>query len=455
MHPFTSAAVLVASALWSGQDAARPGEQLVYRGEVALVADDRTVADPEKTFDLTWLVTGAGNDASQVWWLVEEHGRGGWPWIERFGRLALGDDGAAAGSAGPSLLYDYDTGTSVVELPAARLLGDVPPLAEGVAWESGDSSYVVEAAEERLGRSTWRVNVTNRVGPWQTLWVENQMGLVVAGSRLIFMDRGTEYVLSWELAAQESLLPEDLAALEATFDALARLRSDLNRPARTPSAAFSADELATIEAALPAIADQAAPGVLSRLAAAASEDVAVQRGRADGVDSLQAKFEGKFVEEFADLAGLGSAHLSRGELLGQVTVLHFWDYRDNPLTEPYGQVGYLDFLYSRRQADGVRVYGVAVDTRLADEATRGEAVSSIRKFRSFMNLSYPIVFDDGALVQLFGDPRSLGAELPLFVVIGPDETIAKYHVGYFEVDRDRGLAQLDDAVEKLVDSAGP
>ena len=45
-------------------------------------------------------------------------------------------------------------------------------------------------------------------------------------------------------------------------------------------------------------------------------------------------------------------------------MLHFWEYRDQPLKEPYGQVGYLEFLFQKRKEEGVKVYGVAVDGRL-------------------------------------------------------------------------------------------
>ena len=51
--------------------------------------------------------------------------------------------------------------------------------------------------------------------------------------------------------------------------------------------------------------------------------------------------------------------------------------------------------------------------------------------------------DDGALIKAFGDPRLLGAELPLYVVIGADGKVAHYKSGYYEVDRLEGLKQLN------------
>jgi hypothetical protein len=131
-------------------------------------------------------------------------------------------------------------------------------------------------------------------------------------------------------------------------------------------------------------------------------------------------------------------------------VLHFWDYRDEPLREPYGQIGYLDFLYHRRKAAGLQVYGVAVNSRLADETTRGAAERSVKKLKSFMNLSYPVLLDGGGLLRQFGDPRVIGASLPLFVVVGPEGTIVHYHVGTYEVQQDQGLKELDDVVAGLL-----
>ena len=134
-------------------------------------------------------------------------------------------------------------------------------------------------------------------------------------------------------------------------------------------------------------------------------------------------------------------------------MLHFWDYRDEPLKEPYGQVGYLDFMYQRRKPDGLRVYGVAVDGRLADEKTRPAAERSVKKLKAFMNLSYPVLLDSGSLVKQFGDPRLLGANLPLFVVVGRDGKIIHYHVGHHKVHQEQGLDELDRVVGEALEKS--
>ncbi len=69
-----------------------------------------------------------------------------------------------------------------------------------------------------------------------------------------------------------------------------------------------------------------------------------------------------------------------------------------------------------------------------------------------MNLGYPILLDNGTLLKEFGDPRVLGAGLPLYVVIGPDGKVAHYFVGHYEVHRNEGLKQLDAVLSDVLNS---
>jgi len=129
-------------------------------------------------------------------------------------------------------------------------------------------------------------------------------------------------------------------------------------------------------------------------------------GRTDALADLSTKYLGHIVEPFA-AHGIGKEGLTDADLLGHVTVLHFWEYRDEPLKEPYGQVAYLDHLYHQRKDAGLKIYGFAVDSRLGDEKTRTAAERSVKRIKAFMNLSYPVLLDSGALLKQFGDPRLL------------------------------------------------
>jgi hypothetical protein len=259
------------------------------------------------------------------------------------------------------------------------------------------------------------------------------------------MGRGDEYQLKLDLLSSEVLPGEQATAIGKAIDRLVAVRGKLGVKPQAEEAEWKDEQLAVLREQLPGVAEAAAATPLAKLATAAQRDLALQAGRSDAISELGTKYRGRAIEAFS-LKGSPGEALSHDQLAGKITVLHFWDYRDEPLKEPYGQVGYLDFMYHRRKEAGLQVYGVAVDGRLADEATRGAAERGVRKLKSFMNLSYPVLFDTSGVIKQFGDPRVLGANLPLFVVIGPDAKILHYHVGHYDVHQDQGLKQLDEVV---------
>src|SRR5690606_35246689 len=105
---------------------------------------------------------------------------------------------------------------------------------------------------------------------------------------------------------------------------------------------------------------------------------------------------------------------------------------------------------ARAKKQGVEVYGVVVDERLSDPNTRRQALTSAKKTKAFMNLSYPVLLDDAGLLDQLGDPRAAGAKLPLWIVLDKQGRVAHYHVGFYEVNRDRGLAELTAAVKQAL-----
>lgn len=433
--------------LLAADDPLRSGALLTYRGGVAQMQEDRTPGNPEKTFDLTLLLADIGGADARAYWRVDERGRGAWPWIERFGRLPVDAAWNAEAALLPSLLYDRGDGTTVIPIQLPMLAAP-DALAAEATWEAHDWTYTVQKAAAIDGRDTWQVQVSNNYGPKRTVFREQAGPLVVALNEKVFMGMGQEYELQLKLVGIEQLDEAKTMATLASYDALLGLREKLNRPLRTEQNDWNDNELALLAEQLPEIEKALADPSLLKLVRTARKDLELQSGRANAVDKLSAEFEGQAVAPFA-IEGLSREKLSEAELPGQVTVLHFWDYRE-PLEEPYGQVGYLDFLYHRHKDEGLKVYGVAVDGRLAEEETRGVALRGVRKLKSFMNLSYPVMLDAGALVKQFGDPRLIGAELPLFVVIGRDGTIAHYHVGFYEVDRNEGLKSLNAIVAEAL-----
>jgi hypothetical protein len=412
------------------------------------LGDDRTPGDAEKTFDLTLTVADSSDEGAKMYWLVEERGRGAWPWPERFGVVQADAAWQADRDLLPSLWYDLGDTQSAIPLVLPVLVSP-QPLAAGASWEDAAGwTHEVQESVEQDGRQAWRVQASNAYGPKRVMLVAEGGALAVGYEERVFMGMGQEFLLQLNLVGQETLAEEKLQAVAAGYDALLALRGKLDRTERTPDHDWNDAQLALLAEELPAIEEAAAAAGLAKLVRAARKDVEAQSSRASAVDELVAQYIGEPAAEF-EAEGTSREKVAPADLQGRVTVLHFWEYRE-PLQEPYGQVGYLEFAFTRWKEAGVQVYGVAVDSRLDDESTRSTALRGVKKLKQFMNLSYPVLLDGGAIVKKFGDPRVAGAELPLWVVVGPDGNIAHYHVGFYDVDRNEGLKALDAVVQEAL-----
>ena len=452
MFAATSVLLLVLPFTPAAEPILAPGAQFTFRGSVAEASRDRgQPAQPGKSFDLILWVAESDDSGTQLYWLVDERGQGAWPWVERFGRLVLDKNGKPIGPSGPALLYDYGTGKNVIPILAPFVVSELP-LAKGVEWQYDGFDHAVDGNKQIDDRDTWQVTVRNGFGLKRTMWIDKDSPLVVSLSERVFMDKGTEYQLDMKLVGVETMSADAFLAIKSGAGALLGLREKLKRPARSQSEEFTPEQRAVLAEHLPKLKNDLKSGPIARLVQTASRELEVQSGRADALAQLSSKHVSKAVEKFSTLSLSGDA-ITEAELKDVITVLHFWEYREEPLKEPYGQVGYLEFLYNRHKDEGLKVYGVAVDGRLQAEGTRRAAAAGVRKLKSFMNLTYPILLDEGTLIKQFGDPRLLGASLPLFVVVGRDGKVAHYHVGFYPVDREAGLKQLDAVVARLTAKA--
>ncbi len=414
----------------------RGAEQLTYRGSFAPVKIE-SGEDARKTFEIQLIQSDGDGEQIQAW-VLSETGRGAWPWTDRFGVSKAGAD------SNPALLYDRGDGYAVVPLPSLRHVAD-QPLAKDASWKANGLTYRVVDEGRIAGIDAWQVVGSNDYGPRRTLWIAQDAPLVVGFDDKVFIGQGVECRLSCELVERKVINADAAKSMLSGFTSLDELRGKLGWKPQTRELKWNAEQLPVLREQLPAITKSITTGPLVALAQIAEKDAQTQDSRRDALAALKQKALGKTVENFA-LAGIGGEKLSPEDFAKQVTVLHFWDYKDAPLEEPYGQVGYLDFLARQKAKSGVKVYGVVVDERLTDRSTRGQALSSARKVKEFMNLSYGILFDEDALLKKIGDPRTTGAKLPLWVVIGKDGKVAHYHVGFYDVLRDQGLAELDKAI---------
>jgi peroxiredoxin len=432
------------------------GTQLTYSGTMAGVKDD---GDPAiKKFTLTLVRLGGEGDAHELLWTLDETGRGGWMWLDRFGRCTVAANpspptslpqGERGDESGPALLYERAEGQSVVPLIAPVFAG-MKALEKGAAWSEERLDYQVSGEATKSGQACWEIDVRSPYGHKRTLWVAKDSPLVVALRETVFIGQGEEHKLVLELTETSQLPAEEMGKLTGALDTWNDLRKALAWQPRTRRDELNSQQLATLKAELPKIAESAAIGPLATIAAAAQRDATGQRNRAGAVAALRDKIVGQSLTDLK-LTDVGGKPITAEDLKGQVVVLHFWHYRDTPLEEPYGQVGYLDFLLRRRGESGVKVIGISlVEGQQGEEPMPRAAAASARKLKSFMNLSYPICLDDGSLLARVGDPRVAAGKLPLFVVIGKDGKVAEYHAGLYDVKANEGLAELDAVVAKLL-----
>lgn len=410
-------------------------------------ADKGEPSETRKSFELSYLVAETEARGATLLWTLEEEGRGGWLWPDRFGRVQF--VGATPVEAMlPALLYERASGRSVVPL-VGPLFYPPEPLRDGLAWVADGLDYEVRGTERVSDRDVWVVAVRNRFGHKRTLWVDQQSPWILRLAETVFIGQGEQHALQYEVVATRAFTGTDLDQAVAAFDALSQVRDKSGRKPREELPEWTTEQLARLREQLPPVAAKLAAGHLAPIVQAAERDVKEQRGRAGAVAALEEKAIGRELEEVVWLDTAGQ-EFDLARLKGKVTVLHFWEYRDAPLEEPYGQVAYLDFLFRETDRESLQVFGVNVDPRLRDPDTHRSATASAKKLVSFMNLSYPVLSDTGNALGRLGDPREAGAKLPLFLILDRDAKVAHYHVGFYEVDRLQGLTELRGAVNKAL-----
>jgi peroxiredoxin len=406
---------------------------LTWRGEIASAEGEPGGA---KKFEMVVVVASAGGAETMLWTLGEE-GLPKLSWAHRFGRYS----GRAADGDHPRLLVRHETGASIVSAPPV-MTSAPSALSAGLSWNESEADFTVEGEEQKQGRPAWRVAGRSRFGVAQTRWVDKETGLLLACHQSLVLGQGERYTLTCELAESSQLNDKDLAAAAAQFDAWLALKGKLELKSAEPETIWSADQIALLAKELPPLAESAGSTPLAQVAKDAAEDARDQKNQSGAVGALAKKVLGAEAPKF-EFKTLEGGKLASADLGGAVTVLHFWTYRDAPLEEPYGQVGYIDYLHRRRKEQGVKVFGVAVDERFDDPETRRAAMASVKRLQAFMNLDYPLLIDGGDQIEKFGDPRAAGAKLPLVIVIGADGKVIHYRAGLYDVDRDRGLHELD------------
>lgn len=422
--------------------------ELRYTGALNKVSRGATEEGAVKRFNLYCAVIREPSGGRKVAFSLNERGGGSWAWPERFGALEFDKDLKPASPGTIRLLYEYEGNPLVIPLPLPI------PVPAGVLkpaekWNVGKENWEVLRSQKVRGRDCWQVQVSTGFGRKRTLFIDAESLFVVGLDERVFVGQGDEHALTMQLETIKLLDAEQLAREARPLPALLKLRADLQRPESETRPELSDAQLQIVGDALPQLQKDADDTPFGPLVAAIKKDLKSQLERTDEVGKLAEKLIGKPTPRFS-LRLADQSEVSSDSFKDHITVLHFWEYQGEPLVEPYGQVGYLEFLYSKRRKLGVQVYGVAVDARVGDQQSAPAAYKSIQKLKSFMNLTYGIAADDGKVLARFGDPTKFGSKLPLWIVIGPDGNVAHFHAGLYKINPDEGLHELDEVVVKLI-----
>jgi alkyl hydroperoxide reductase subunit AhpC len=414
--------------------------ECTYEGRLEPVAVAEGKPQP-KGFTVTWLVPRSDQNASEALFVVSED-IAALPWPARFGFVpSTGDED------GPRIGYQFGDRDHVVPLPGARF-----PFAEKIEStpEFAEGRLRVKVEEDRkdvAGRDCRIVSVSGGPSRQETVAVERETGIIVRFESDVFLGRGDRFRMTIDLK-QAKPLGDEAASRQKIVTLLRDIVDALGSSDRESGNDVSAATLDRIAKTQAELAEVAKNTPYESLSQAITRSVADQRNRKPGIAALAEKAVGSPAPPL-DLKNLAGEPIDPASLKNKVLVLHFWDYDHSQLATPYGQVGYLDHLYRQREKLGVEVIGVAVDPRFGDPKQRAAALRSAKSLVSFMNLTYPVTTDDGTLLKAIGDPRSLGARLPLWVVIGPDGVVRSYKSGLYELKSNEGLKELDALVTDL------
>lgn len=366
------------------------------------------------------------------------------PWAEQLSRQS----NVQAAQRPVAIGYRHDERMYVI--PAMfPLLSSPEPLREGLKWTVDSASFEVTGQEQVGKTACWVVQSVTGPARRHQILVRTDAPIVESLRQTVFMGQGDRFELV--VNRKESVTPndDDLARNAGFATLFLDLQSQLQRDEHDRSADLTEEQVGLAAKQSGELVAKATGSMYERFAKDVQRAIDDRTRRADKVAELAGKFVGQSAPGFV-LTRLNGDEIDLAALKGKVVILHFWGYQDEPLEQPYGQIGYLDFLANRYKDQNIAVYGVAVDPQLATPLTRDTAVRSIRRLTSFMKTSYEVTLDTKSVLTQFGNPTRLGVELPLWVVIDPAGKIAHYHVGYHSIDNARGLHTLDELVQHML-----
>ena len=371
--------------------------------------------------------------------------RQGCPWPESFGRTG---PAVAVESLQPHLVYNYDGHAYLIGLPP--LIVNLPAEIEsGTTWEQ--AGWQLTAIEQISLENTpaWTIEARERRGRQQTLTVNASSGITLRAEADVFMGQGDQFQLTLTQTSRTMLEQAASDACDELEGQLLTLQSTLKRRPDSHLNELSARQIADVMAVLDKCSALANGTPLELLVKHMRTDTEQQQQRLASAATRAAELKNADAPEFR-LSLMDGSILESGGLAGKTVILHFWDYRDTPLSEPYGQTGYLEYLFNQKKKMNVMVVGVSTNPDLQSKENLNRGRRSARKLSEFMNLSYPVGHDDGTLLKSLGDPRETRGQLPLWIIIDANGKIAHYYAGFYEVDAAQGLKDLEAVLADLL-----
>ena len=366
------------------------------------------------------------------------------PWIEHLGFIVA--DAGWLSSSGPAVAYRHLERSYLLPLGIPELFVPGNAVIDSKWLSDSGAEFQITGESSEGGRDCWIVETEIGVARRHRIVVHKADSIVQSSSQTHFMGQGDRFEIRLQLAAFDSASKIDVANFAKS---LAALQKQLDRsPAERlePLTSVQTEKAAGVRDALKTAAQD--PALLAFMKEV-DEEINAELKRSVKLEDMAQRFVGQPVPKFT-LLTLSSQEIPSASFAGSTIVLHFWDYAQTTLEQPYGQVAYLEFLNNRWQGKNISVYGIAVNSRLADPETRTAALREINKLKQFMKLKYDIALDAGAALNALGNPTRIGASLPLWVVIAPDGRIVHYQTGLYDIDSQVGLKELNDAVENVV-----
>ena len=370
----------------------------------------------------------------------------GCPWPDSYGTAV----NSAGGGVSAHLLYRFDGNAYTISLPDLKM--ELPAdFNQQSTWTVGDWKWEVkDLPESKISAVT--IKATERRGRKKEATFDQATGWLVSANLDVFMGRGEQFELQLKRTSVDVLSQPLSERWQSVKKSLLQLQVQLNRRPDSQRTDLSERQIALAESALVELVKASKDLPVSPLLNRISQQVASQAEAMKASQLVKKGVLGKTID-FVSLVDLNGRALAPKQIAGMPLVLHFWTYSQKALEEPYGQVAYLEFLHSKYGDQDISVVGIITNPVLRSADGEVGALRSAKKAVEFMNLSYPVAYDDGELQKLCDPKSAIRDNSPLWLVLDSTGKVVHYHQGFYEIDRRAGLKDLAAAIDDVLKEA--